>query len=241
MSAFAPRCCGKDTKWPDGSLKVYGSLTKGLMKRALSRCRSGAGHATDGAKRGQRPLFGGAGERFLPRRSLLEDAVAARTKGPDTRLRVSIRGITRWDFRPRERPFCREPSPSSTALYIRSGICGTARRENAIGEPAGIATRIPAAKAAVRVPFHVTPMSSKCGRRIKSPCNRKLCRIVKPRAERWPSGRRRSPAKGVYRERYRGFESLLLRQFPHRKKMLRQEADGRSLSLPLEPAGTTMP
>ncbi len=29
--------------------------------------------------------------------------------------------------------------------------------------------------------------------------------------ERWPSGRRRSPAKGVYRKRYRGFESLLLR------------------------------
>ena len=31
--------------------------------------------------------------------------------------------------------------------------------------------------------------------------------------ERWPSGRRRSPAKGVYRKRYRGFESLLLRHF----------------------------
>ena len=29
--------------------------------------------------------------------------------------------------------------------------------------------------------------------------------------ERWPSGRRRSPAKGVYRKRYRGFESLPLR------------------------------
>lgn len=29
--------------------------------------------------------------------------------------------------------------------------------------------------------------------------------------ERWPSGRRRSPAKGVYRRRYRGFESHPLR------------------------------
>ena len=29
--------------------------------------------------------------------------------------------------------------------------------------------------------------------------------------ERWPSGRRRSPAKGVYPEGYRGFESHLLR------------------------------
>ena len=32
-------------------------------------------------------------------------------------------------------------------------------------------------------------------------------------SERWPSGRRRSPAKGVYRRRYRGFESLPLRHF----------------------------
>ena len=32
--------------------------------------------------------------------------------------------------------------------------------------------------------------------------------------ETWPSGRRRSPAKGVYRKRYRGFESLPLRQLP---------------------------
>ena len=31
--------------------------------------------------------------------------------------------------------------------------------------------------------------------------------------ERWPSGRRRSPAKGVYRKRYRGFESLPLRHY----------------------------
>ena len=46
----------------------------------------------------------------------------------------------------------------------------------------------------------------------KKPCNLKLCHILKPRAERWPSGRRRSPAKGVYRKRYRGFESLPLRQ-----------------------------
>ena len=30
--------------------------------------------------------------------------------------------------------------------------------------------------------------------------------------ERWPSGRRRAPAKGVYLNRYRGFESLPLRQ-----------------------------
>ena len=33
----------------------------------------------------------------------------------------------------------------------------------------------------------------------------------KQNLERWPSGRRRSPAKGVYLDRYRGFESLPLR------------------------------
>ncbi len=33
----------------------------------------------------------------------------------------------------------------------------------------------------------------------------------KQSTERWPSGRRRSPAKGVYLDRYRGFESLPLR------------------------------
>ena len=38
-------------------------------------------------------------------------------------------------------------------------------------------------------------------------------KIVDPSAETWPSGRRRSPAKGVYRRRYRGFESLPLRHF----------------------------
>ena len=30
--------------------------------------------------------------------------------------------------------------------------------------------------------------------------------------ERWPSGRRRSPAKGVWEKSHRGFESLSLRQ-----------------------------
>ncbi len=55
--------------------------------------------------------------------------------------------------------------------------------------------------------------SEYCFQNRKKPCNPSPCRIVKPRAERWPSGRRRSPAKGVYRKRYRGFESLLLRHF----------------------------
>ena len=42
----------------------------------------------------------------------------------------------------------------------------------------------------------------------------KALRLSEAATERWPSGRRRSPAKGVYRERYRGFESLLLRHLP---------------------------
>jgi hypothetical protein len=33
--------------------------------------------------------------------------------------------------------------------------------------------------------------------------------------ERWPSGRRRSPAKGVWEKSHRGFESLFLRQSNH--------------------------
>ena len=36
-------------------------------------------------------------------------------------------------------------------------------------------------------------------------------KIVDPTAETWPSGRRRSPAKGVGPEGSRGFESLRLR------------------------------
>ncbi len=32
------------------------------------------------------------------------------------------------------------------------------------------------------------------------------------RLERWPSGRRRSPAKGVWGQTHRGFESLSLHQ-----------------------------
>ncbi len=45
------------------------------------------------------------------------------------------------------------------------------------------------------------------------PCARWMCQIYGS-TETWPSGRRRSPAKGVYRERYRGFESLRLRHYP---------------------------
>src|SRR6056297_3619315 len=37
-------------------------------------------------------------------------------------------------------------------------------------------------------------------------------------AETWPSGRRRSPAKGVGPEGSRGFESLRLRHLPPRKR-----------------------
>ena len=39
-----------------------------------------------------------------------------------------------------------------------------------------------------------------------------LLPAIAPLPERWPSGRRRSPAKGVYPEGYRGFESHPLRQ-----------------------------
>ena len=38
--------------------------------------------------------------------------------------------------------------------------------------------------------------------------------LVYPSAETWPSGRRRSPAKGVGPEGSRGFESLRLRHYP---------------------------
>ena len=40
-------------------------------------------------------------------------------------------------------------------------------------------------------------------------------KIVDPLAETWPSGRRRSPAKGVGPEGSRGFESLRLRHHPN--------------------------
>ena len=39
-------------------------------------------------------------------------------------------------------------------------------------------------------------------------------KIVDPLMETWPSGRRRSPAKGVGEESSRGFESLRLRHKP---------------------------
>ena len=35
--------------------------------------------------------------------------------------------------------------------------------------------------------------------------------------DRWPSGRRRLPAKEVYEQSYRGFESLPIRHQPHYK------------------------
>jgi hypothetical protein len=44
--------------------------------------------------------------------------------------------------------------------------------------------------------------------------------------ERWPSGRRRSPAKGVYPEGYRGFESLPLRHFNLRLPPTNPRRDG---------------
>ena len=43
-------------------------------------------------------------------------------------------------------------------------------------------------------------------------------KIVHRSAETWPSGRRRSPAKGVGPEGSRGFESLRLRHLPSRKR-----------------------
>ena len=53
MTAFAQRCCGKDTKWRTGSLKVYRFLTKGLMARALSLGQPLIGTASYRAKRRQ--------------------------------------------------------------------------------------------------------------------------------------------------------------------------------------------
>ena len=42
-----------------------------------------------------------------------------------------------------------------------------------------------------------------------------LAQHINLSVDRWPSGRRRSPAKGVGEESSRGFESLRLRHFPH--------------------------
>lgn len=53
MTAFAQRCCGKDTKRRTGSLKVYRFLTKGLMERVLSLIHPPATLASEGAKRRQ--------------------------------------------------------------------------------------------------------------------------------------------------------------------------------------------
>lgn len=53
MTAFAQRCCGKDTKWRTGSLKVYRFLTKGLMERALSLVQTLIATAPYRAKRRQ--------------------------------------------------------------------------------------------------------------------------------------------------------------------------------------------
>lgn len=49
-----------------------------------------------------------------------------------------------------------------------------------------------------------------CTLRVKC-LNSWLLPAIAPLPERWPSGRRRSPAKGVYPEGYRGFESHPLR------------------------------
>ena len=49
---------------------------------------------------------------------------------------------------------------------------------------------------------------------MKSPCTAMELSLIRALPERWPSGRRRSPAKGVDGEPSRGFESLPLRHFP---------------------------
>lgn len=64
MAAFAQRCCGKDTKWRAGSLKVYGFLTKDLMERALSLFHPPAATAPYGAKRRQNAFINMAAASF---------------------------------------------------------------------------------------------------------------------------------------------------------------------------------
>ncbi len=49
--------------------------------------------------------------------------------------------------------------------------------------------------------------------------NSRLLPAIAPLPERWPSGRRRSPAKGVYPEGYRGFESHPLRHYKIQSKI----------------------
>ena len=72
-----------------------------------------------------------------------------------------------------------------------------------------------------------TPTPAKHPRQVSNYCKRLDKNEGFPyharRTERWPSGRRRSPAKGVYPNRYRGFESLSLR---HIKKPARHRLAG---------------
>ena len=73
----------------------------------------------------------------------------------------------------------------------------------------------------VKFKTRVRGLRASCGRRdgqiLKSegflyfPLVLPADKIVDPSAETWPSGRRRSPAKGVGPEGSRGFESLRLR------------------------------
>ena len=133
MSAFAQRCCGKDTKWRSRSLKVYGSLTKGLMKRALSKETPCNCPATDRAKQGQGPLFHMALGRFPPRPFPAGDAAAARTGGRGARFSHVDSGNHATGFpataaSPKQVLLCK-------ALYIEYASHVPTELENAICRP----------------------------------------------------------------------------------------------------------
>jgi hypothetical protein len=133
VSAFAQRCCGKDTKWRGRSLKVYGSLTKGLMKRALSKETPCNCPATDRAKQGQGPLFRMALGRFPPRPFPAGDAAAARTGGRGARFSHVDSGNHATGFpataaSPKQVLLCK-------ALYIEYASHVPTELENAICRP----------------------------------------------------------------------------------------------------------
>ena len=62
--------------------------------------------------------------------------------------------------------------------------------------------------------------------KLREPSFRPSHHLLNASAERWPSGRRHTPAKGAGGKPSRGFESLPLRHLPSRKRSLHPAAAG---------------
>ena len=109
MPAFAQRCCGKDTKWRWELLKVYRSLTKPLIARALSRDGPCTAPAIEGAKRWRTACFKAAARRFsrVGRRT----RTSSRAGDSGIRARIGCRAIRNESLHP--------PPAFSTSALIR--------------------------------------------------------------------------------------------------------------------------